>query len=126
MPISVTVSGDFRHTEGLLRSIKQRKYMAVLNRYGQMGVQALANATPKRSGKTASSWTFKTSQNRSGVRIDWLNTNVNEGANIAILIQYGHGTGTGGYVEGIDYINPAIKGTFDDIAKSITEELRKI
>lgn len=80
-----------------------------LDRFGQMGVEALSASTPKDSGLTASSWGYRITDARSGKSISWFNTNINQGEEIAVLIQYGHGTGTGGYVAGIDYINPALE-----------------
>ena len=95
-----------------------------LDRYGQEGVDALANATPKESGETANSWRYRIIRKRGFVTIEWYNTHVNDGANIAVLIQYGHGTGTGGYVQGIDYINPSIRPVFDRIADEIWKKVK--
>lgn len=92
--------------------------------YGQAGVEALASATPKDTGTTAASWTYKVVKPFLGTaRIEWHNTNINKGVPIAVIIQYGHGTGSGAYVEGVDYINPAIKPVFNDIANHIWEEV---
>ena len=97
--------------------------MSILEHYGQKGVDALAAATPKDTGKTAESWVYQIEQTGSGWAIVWSNTNVYRGINIAIILQYGHGTGTGGYVQGRDYINPAIQPIFDEMVEKIWKEL---
>ena len=91
----------------------------ILEHYGQVGADALARATPVRTALAASSWTYKVSQNGSGYTITWSNNNIENGFPVAIMLQYGHGTGTGGYVQGIDYINPALKPVFDKIIDDI-------
>ena len=121
--ITINVTGDFKNTERLLSSIKSRSYAKHLKYYGQRGVEALASATPRDTGKTADSWSYNITQTKSGYKINYINTNTVKGNNIAILIQYGHGTGTGGYVEGLDYINPAIAPVFEQMANDITKEL---
>lgn len=95
-----------------------------LQYYGQMGVDALANATPKESGRTASSWRYEIKVSGGRYSIEWYNTHIVNGANIAILLQYGHGTGTGGYVAGYDYINPAIRPIFDKISDEVWKRVR--
>ena len=90
-----------------------------LDRYGQMGVNALASATPVDTGLTAQSWKYRIVKTRGRYTIEWYNTNVHNGSNVAILIQYGHGTGTGGFVQGRDYINPATRPIFDQIADDV-------
>lgn len=109
--------------EKFLDSIRNRKYLDALNRYGQEGVVALSAATPVDSGKTASSWDYKISVSGSATKITWTNSNINQDVNIAVIIQYGHGTGTGGYVQGRDYINPAMRPVFDKIAEEIWKEV---
>lgn len=95
-----------------------------LDKYGMAGVDALAEATPKRTGLTADSWYYEIIQDENGVRIEWRNRNVVEGwANVAVLLQYGHATGTGGWVEGIDYINPALRPIFETIADNAWKEV---
>jgi len=94
-----------------------------LSRYGEEGVQALAEATPKDSGDTARSWTYEIERTSTSYAIIWSNTNVVDGVPIAVLIQVGHGTGTGGYVSGRDYINPALRPVFDRIAASVWKEV---
>lgn len=120
--IKITQSGSFDKTTKFLEAIQKGKLLASLSRYGQIGVNALANATPKESGKTASSWTYEITDSGGSYTIQWLNTNTNRGVNIAIILQYGHGTGTGGYVQGRDYINPAMRPIFDRIAQEAWRE----
>lgn len=121
--ISFKHKGDFSKTERFLNKIKGREYLNILEKYGQLGVEALSESTPVDSGKTASSWTYEIERSSSSTTISWLNTNVNQGVNIAIILQYGHGTGTGGYVVGIDYVNPAMKPVFEKIAEEAWKEV---
>jgi len=100
--------------------------MSILQRYGPIGVNALANATPKDSGLTALSWDYSIEKHGSGYDLNWFNTHENNGTVIAILIQYGHGTGTGGYVPPNDFINPAMKPVFDKIAEDIWKEVSNL
>ena len=126
MGISITVSGDFSNTSRFLNGVKARKYRQVLQKYGQKGVDLLQSATPIRTGATASSWDYQINQNGSRSEINWTNSHTNKGIHIAIIIQYGHGTSTGGYVNGIDYINPAMRPLFDTLADDLTRELRDL
>lgn len=121
--IRITQKGDFKNTERFLEKIQKGKLFVSLNRYGQIGVKALANATPKNTGKTAMSWEFQIQESDGVYSIEWYNTNENRGVNIAVILQYGHGTGTGGYVQGRDYINPAIQPIFDQIAQEAWKEV---
>ncbi len=111
------VSGNFNKLERFLNRMKSQPYLNVLDDLGRQGVNALAAATPADSGKTASSWDYEVHKGKSQTEIIWTNSNINEGVPIAIILQYGHGTGTGGYVQGRDYINPAIRPVFDQIAE---------
>jgi hypothetical protein len=97
-----------------------------LDRYGKMGVDALSRATPRETGKTASSWSYRVNRGATQTSLEWFNTNVNDGKQIAILLQMGHGTGTGGYVAGYDYINPAMRPIFDQIATDIGKRVSSI
>ena len=107
--ITIKQSGDFLKTERFLKKSLGTNYMQILHKYGKLGVQQLAAATPVDTGLTAASWGYEIDKNEDGYSIVWYNTNVVDGwANVALLLQYGHGTGGGGYVEGIDYINPAL------------------
>ena len=117
--------GDFEKTNRYLKKLGNGDYLKGLNRFGEMGVKALSEATPKDSGETASSWSYRIIKNERSVIIEWDNSHLNDGVNVAILIQYGHGTGTGGYVSGIDYINPALKPVFDKIANDAWEEVTR-
>ena len=121
--IRIRQKGDFKKTEKFLDKAKKGDFFKNLNAYGEMGVKALADATPVDSGKTAGSWDYEIEQSPGSVHIYWTNSNQNHGVNIAVLIQYGHGTGTGGYVQGVDYINPALKPVFDEIAEKVWKEV---
>ena len=114
--ISASSSGSFDSIESFLKKAASGSIFNTLSRYGQEGVNALAAATPKDSSETANSWTYEIVQDGKSWSIIWGNTNVVDGTPVAILLQMGHGTGTGGYVEGRDYINPALQPIFDRIA----------
>ena len=118
--------GSFKPTMSFLRKAKDADFLKDLNKYGQMGVQALKEATPKRTGKTSESWSFEIHGSGSEISIVWTNSNVNKGVNIAVIIQYGHGLRNGGYVKGIDYINPALRPIFDEIADSVWKEVTRL
>lgn len=122
--ISINSRGDLRKTTDFLRRSRDLKVRGIFDRYGQMGVEALALATPVDTGRTSASWSYSVEKDRKGWSIKWSNSNRPNGVPIAIMLQYGHGTGTGGWVSGIDYINPAIKPIFDNIAESIWREVR--
>ena len=122
MRITTKKSGSITNTMGLLKRILSRGYLAKLEQYGQMGVEALSAATPERTGATAAAWGYEIEINGNRTKLTWTNSNVNDGVNIALLIQYGHGTGTGGYVQGIDYINPAMKPMFEHFADDLWKE----
>lgn len=116
--ITLKSKGDFKKTEKFLKKSLGRDWMSVLDKFGQKGVEALRANTPVDSGETRNSWSYEIIQNGSRVSIFWKNSNVNKGVNIAVILQYGHGTRTGGWVEGTDYINPALKQIFDELADS--------
>lgn len=115
--------GDFNNIEKFLKRAKKNDFYKNLDKYGREGVAALASATPIDSGLTASSWDYEIREGRNSVNIYWTNSNINDGVPIAVIIQYGHGTGTGGYVQGRDYINPAIRPIFDRIANNVWKEV---
>lgn len=118
--------GDWSKTEKALKKMSEdNTLMTSLQRLGQIGVDALVQSTPKRTGKTAASWSYEVKKTGNGYAIYWKNSNINDGANIAIILQYGHGTGWGGYVEGIDYINPSMKPVFDSISEQAWKEVTK-
>lgn len=124
--ISIKQKGDFKKTERFLKTIKEKRdYVETLRRYGQAGVEALEAATPKDTGVTAGSWSYEVVQSKKGYTIYWRNSSQNEGANIALLIQYGHATGWGRYVKGIDYINPTIKKVFEEMADTLWKEVQQ-
>lgn len=123
MGISVSSSGSFKNSLSFLTKARNSRTYLELDRYGQMGVAALARATPRDTGLTAESWEYKITKSYTGWSIAWYNANENDGANVAIMLQYGHGTGTGGYVPGYDYINPAIKPVFDKIADEVWKKV---
>lgn len=118
--------GSFKHTYKFLQSFSRFKIEKIFQRYGEKGVEALRNATPIDSGNTALSWSYNIEINKNSATIVWSNSNINKGANIAILLQYGHATGTGGYVEGQDYINPALKPIFKEIADDLWQEVTNL
>lgn len=121
--ITVASKGDLKKTIKFLESLSKRNYIKVLNKYGAEGARALEAATPKDTGKTASSWHYDITQSANSSSINFYNSNVNKGVNIAIILQYGHGTGTGGWVEGRDYINPALRSVFDNMAEAAWKEV---
>lgn len=123
--LSVSHKGDFKKTESFFKRIIRLDIYSKLDRYGREGVAALSAATPVDSGKTASSWRYEVVKTDTMVSIKWLNDNINKGVPIAIVLQYGHGTGTGGYVQGRDYINPALRPVFDKIEDAVSKELRE-
>lgn len=124
--ISVKVNGSFKNTDTFLKKIIKHDYTSMLNRYGKKGVELLSSATPRDTGKTAASWYYRIENTSKGVRIVWCNNNkASDGTPIAIYIQYGHMTGSNYYVQGIDYINPALKPLFDEIAYDITREINR-
>lgn len=122
--ITFTVKNDFGRTTRFLQKISNAEFQQLIAQYAQDGVDALAAATPVDSGRTADCWGYTIDTSSGGLKITWTNSNVNKGVPIAIILQYGHGTGTGGYVAGRDYINPAIKPVFERIKQAIAKELR--
>ncbi|MBP5594281.1 MAG: HK97 gp10 family phage protein [Pseudobutyrivibrio sp.] len=124
--IKIEHHGDLDKTVGWLKRLKQNRMFKNLDKFGVRGVQALEEATPKDTGITATSWSYKIEQNGREVKIIYCNSNViDEWCNVAIIIQYGHATKNGGYVEGIDYINPALAPVFQKIADEVWEEVER-
>ena len=121
--ISFRHKGDFRKATRFLERAKKAVRLDDLDRYGREGVAALASATPVDSGLTAKSWHYEIIRKKDSVTIRFYNTNIQNGVPIAIILQYGHGTGTGGWVQGRDYINPAIQPIFDGIADEAWKEV---
>jgi hypothetical protein len=118
--------GNFSKLSRYLERAKEAARVGILDRYGRAGVSALASATPTDTGLTASSWYYTIERTASSAKIVFHNSNIQNGVPIAVILQYGHGTGTGGWVEGRDYINPAIQPIFDDIAKNAWREVTKL
>ncbi len=116
---SVTSSGSFKRTEAFLRKLAKGDIYNGLEQLAQQGVGALASATPVDSGLAADSWTFTIKRTKNSCVISWNNFDVESGFPVAIMLQYGYATGTGGYVAGQDYINPAIRPVFDQIADKV-------
>ena len=121
--ITFTQKGDFKKTDSYLQKLLGFGKASFLDKYGRMGVDALSSATPIETGETAHSWGYEIVREKDTASIVFTNTHVNDGDNIAIILQYGHGTGTGGWVEGRDYINPAVQPIFDQI---LNEALREV
>lgn len=121
--ITLKAKGDYAKASTWMQRILEVGKMSDLDKYGRVGVEALANATPKDTGLTASCWTYSIERTSSSVSIVWTNTNRVDGVNIAVILQYGHGTRNGGYVTGVDYINPALQPVFDDITNNVWKEV---
>lgn len=121
--ITFVQKGDFRNTEKLFERVLEGFKLGELDKYGIWGVQALSAATPRDTGKTAESWKYSIKREKGQTSIYWSNSNVNKNVNIAVILQYGHGTRNGGYVQGRDYINPAMRKVFDDIAEAAWKEV---
>ena len=124
--ITFTEKGDFSNTERWLARLKRQEMFAVLGKYGSIGVNALSNATPTDTGLAASSWYYTIQQRPGYYSIRWHNNDVEDGFPVAVMIQYGHGTGTGGYVQGRDYIMPAIRPVFDQILAEAMREVNRV
>jgi hypothetical protein len=123
--ITIKSRGSFQNTDRFLTKLSKSDIFATLEKYGSRGVAVLAAATPTESGETAASWTYEVVRRKGYYSIIWKNIHEAAGRPIAILLQYGHGTGTGGYVPGRDYINPAIRPIFDQIAAEAWKEVTK-
>lgn len=124
--ISFRQKGDFSRLTRFLERAKEAVKIGDLDQYGREGVAALTSATPKDSGLTASSWYYEIKHENGSVSISFHNSNIKDGVPIAIILQYGHGTGNGGWVEGRDYINPSIRPLFDKIANNAWKEVTKL
>ena len=123
--IRCTVKGNFNNTIKFLNRLENFDVMTILNKYAQMGVNALSAATPKQDGSTAASWGYEIVDEGGRIVIYWTNTDQNKGVYIAVILQFGHGTGTGGYVAPTDYINPAMRPIFDQIAEAAWREVTR-
>ena len=123
--IGMRQSGDFKKNLTFLTNLRKKSIRPILEKYGQKGVEALAEATPKATGKTAASWSYEIKMEKTGAVLSWKNANIVDGVPIAVILQYGHGTRNGGYVQGVDYINPAMKPVFDAIRDELWKEVTK-
>lgn len=121
--ISFRQKGDFSNLTRFLERARNAIHLGILDKYGRRGVDALSSATPVDSGYTASCWSYEVSHGNGTATITFSNSHINKGVPIAIILQYGHGTGTGGWVEGRDYINPAIQPIFDELAEEAWREV---
>ena len=124
--ITFRQKGNFSKLNRYFERVKEVVKVRDLDRIGREGVQALSSATPRDTGLTATSWEYSIERSSNRVSINFNNTNIQNGVPIAIILQYGHGTRNGGYVQGRDYINPAIQPIFDKLAKDAWEEVTKL
>ena len=123
--VTIKCTPKFKKTDSYLEKLKEIFKSGLLNKYGDMGVQALSEATPKDTGKTASSWYYTIERKNNAIYLTWSNSNFNNGVPIAVVLQYGHATRNGGWVDGIDYINPAMRPVFEQIAEEAWKEVIK-
>lgn len=122
--IRITAKGNFGHTHKFLKRMQNKSYFTILDKYGKKGVDLLQSATPIDSGETAQSWGYEITEKNGNYTLRWFNMNVNDGVNIAVILQYGHATKSGGWVEGRDYINPAMKPIFENLADEVWREVK--
>ena len=125
--IKLKAKGGFKNTERYLKDkIDDKRIMSILDKYGSIGVELLSKATPVDSSKTATSWGYSVENTEKGkYSIQFTNSNINNGVNIAVILQYGHGTRNGGYVKGIDYINPPLRTVFEEMKNELIKEVRR-
>lgn len=124
--IKLKASGSFYKTQLFFNNARKKDFIQILEKYGQEGVEALKAATPKDTGKTSDSWGYEVTSKLGGAVLTFTNSNIVDGVPIAIILQYGHGTGYGTYVQGRDYINPAIQPIFDKIAEDAWKEVTNL
>lgn len=120
--LKFVAKGDYSPTTKFLKNLRISGLSKRLEKYGKLGVTALSEATPVDTGKTAASWDYKILVSKRGITINWTNSNIVDGVPIALIIQYGHATRNGGYVQGVDYINPALKPVFNEILNKVWKE----
>lgn len=123
--VTFTTSGDLSKTKKFLNKMKSLLFNDVFDEIGLEGVLALSSNTPKNTGRLSSSWEYKVERDSNGATITWYNTDIEGGYNVAILVQYGHGLKGGGYVSGVDFINPALRPVFDEFGRRIEEEIKR-
>jgi hypothetical protein len=124
--ITISSKGSFSNTEKFLKRSIISNYNSIFEKYGKEGVRLLSSATPVDTGKTSESWTYEVKKSKSGISIEWSNSNVVNGVPIAIIIQYGHATQNGAYIQGQDYINPVIKPLFDKLTDNLWKDVSKV
>lgn len=124
MDFTFSSTGDYSQTESWLKGLRDGKYLKVLDAAGSKGVNALSKATPVASGRTAGSWSYEVKRKSKSAEIVWKNDHIENGFNVAVGLQYGHGTRNGGYVRGIDYINPALRPIFEQILRDVEGALK--
>jgi hypothetical protein len=123
--VQMSEKGDFKKTFKFLKAMQEKKFLSNLDKYGERGVQLLSENTPRDTGLTASSWYYKIEDDGETLTLTWYNSNIKKDYfNVALMLQYGHATKNGGWIEGIDYINPALKPLFDEMEKDIWEEVK--
>lgn len=122
--ISIMSSGNWNNTEAYLRRLSKKDPVLTLQKYGEIGIQKLKESTPVKTGKTAMSWRYEIVKNDTGYSLEFHNDNVENGVNIAIILDYGHDTKNHGYVEGLNYIDPTIRPVFDTLADSLWKEVK--
>lgn len=125
-PFKITHFGSFKHTLHFLQKLANGDFYRILDRYGKRGVESLIDYTPVDSGITADSWYYEVDVGLTQASITWCNRNVHDGANVVLLLEYGHGTRFGGYVEGIDFVDPALQPIMDQIEKDIWREVQRL
>lgn len=123
--ITFLQKGDFKKTDLYLERIKELAKLGLLDKYGKLGVEALKENTPVDTGLTKNSWKYDIVHKKERFSINFYNTNISDGVSIAIILQYGHGTRNGGWVEGVDYINPALKPVFDELSDALWKEMTR-
>lgn len=121
--VSIKHRGSFSKTTKFLTHAKSNTIYQIMRKYGELGVSRLESMTPVDTADTAHSWSYKLKVGERSAKITWSNSNFNDGAQIAILIQYGHTTKNGGWIEGRDYINPALRPVFDQMANEVWKEV---
>ena len=123
--ITITHKGNFSRTEKFMNRALRRNYRQILERYGQRGVEILQSVTPRDTGKTAASWYYEIYDDGKAVHLSWFNSNENHGVSIVLLLLYGHGLQNGGYVQGNDFVTPAMQPLLNELAKKAWREVTK-
>lgn len=124
--ITLSADGDFTKTRGFIERLKETMRLGILDKYGREGVKVLSEATPVDTGETARSWSYEITWKKNSATLSFYNSNVVDGVSVAVILQYGHGTRNGGWIEGRDYINPALQPVFDRLVDELTREVSKV